>query len=174
MRAGICANGNIVSAGGVEYERFKTDGGVEVRVTALKTKLPMAVLPSPVVPSASATWPIAVLSLPLLVTMALKPTAVLLLPMTLNWSALKPTAVLLSPVVLLMSALKPLAVSYGEIHPAVNGAADFHIRADAIDAMKKVIAEVTTPSLNEEGCQSINVPGRRGSHAFPAVHGMAR
>jgi quinol monooxygenase YgiN len=32
-------------------------------------------------------------------------------------------------------------------------AADFHIRADAIDAMKKVIAEVTAPSLDEEGCQ---------------------
>jgi hypothetical protein len=118
----------------------------------------MAVLPAPVVPRASAPWPIAVLSLPLLVTMALKPTAVLLFPMTLNWSALKRTAVLLSPVVLLMSALKPLAVLYGEIHPAVNGAADLHIRADAIDAMKKVIAEVTAPSLNEEGCQIYQRP----------------
>jgi hypothetical protein len=34
---GFSANGNIVSAGGVEYYRFKTDGGVEVRVTALKS-----------------------------------------------------------------------------------------------------------------------------------------
>jgi quinol monooxygenase YgiN len=65
-----------------------------------------------------------------------------------------------------MSALKPLAVLYGEIHPAVNGAADFHIRADAINAMKKVIAEVTAPSLNEEGCQIYQRPRRRGSHAF--------
>ena len=32
-------------------------------------------------------------------------------------------------------------------------AADFHVRADAIDAMKQVIAEVTAPSLNEEGRQ---------------------
>ena len=32
-------------------------------------------------------------------------------------------------------------------------AADFHIRADAIETMKQVIAEITPPSLNEEGCQ---------------------
>jgi len=32
-------------------------------------------------------------------------------------------------------------------------AADFHIRADAIDAMKQLIAEVTAPSLGEEGFQ---------------------
>jgi quinol monooxygenase YgiN len=32
-------------------------------------------------------------------------------------------------------------------------AADFHIRPDAIDAMKQLIAEVTTRSLDEEGCQ---------------------
>ncbi|HEU0275162.1 MAG TPA: putative quinol monooxygenase [Candidatus Udaeobacter sp.] len=32
-------------------------------------------------------------------------------------------------------------------------AADFHTRADAIEAMKQVIAEVTPPSLNEEGCE---------------------
>ena len=32
-------------------------------------------------------------------------------------------------------------------------AADFHIRADAMDAMKQIIAEVTAPSLDEEGCQ---------------------
>ncbi|HEY7001256.1 MAG TPA: putative quinol monooxygenase [Candidatus Udaeobacter sp.] len=32
-------------------------------------------------------------------------------------------------------------------------AADFHIRAGAIDAMKQLIAEVTAPSLGEEGCQ---------------------
>lgn len=32
-------------------------------------------------------------------------------------------------------------------------AADFGIRAGAIDAMKQLIAEVTTPSLDEEGCQ---------------------
>ena len=32
-------------------------------------------------------------------------------------------------------------------------AADFHTRADAIEAMKQVVAEVTPPSLDEEGCQ---------------------
>ena len=32
-------------------------------------------------------------------------------------------------------------------------AADFHIWADAIETMKQVIAEITPPSLNEEGCQ---------------------
>ena len=32
-------------------------------------------------------------------------------------------------------------------------AADFHVRADAIDVMKEVVAEVAAPSLNEEGCQ---------------------
>jgi len=32
-------------------------------------------------------------------------------------------------------------------------AADFHIRAGTIDAMKQLIAEVTAPSLDEEGCQ---------------------
>ena len=32
-------------------------------------------------------------------------------------------------------------------------AADFHTRADAIEAMKQLIAEVTPPSLDEEGCQ---------------------
>lgn len=32
-------------------------------------------------------------------------------------------------------------------------AADFHVRADAIDVMKQLIAEVTAPSLGEEGCQ---------------------
>ena len=32
-------------------------------------------------------------------------------------------------------------------------AADFHIRADAIEAMKQVITEITAPSLNEQGCQ---------------------
>ena len=31
-------------------------------------------------------------------------------------------------------------------------AADFHVRADAIDAMKQLIADVTRPSLNEQGC----------------------
>jgi quinol monooxygenase YgiN len=31
--------------------------------------------------------------------------------------------------------------------------AEFHTRADAIEGMKQVIAEVTTPSLDEEGCQ---------------------
>jgi quinol monooxygenase YgiN len=31
--------------------------------------------------------------------------------------------------------------------------ADFHIRAGAINAMKQLIAEVTAPSLDEEGCQ---------------------
>jgi quinol monooxygenase YgiN len=33
-------------------------------------------------------------------------------------------------------------------------AADFHIRADAIDTMKQLIAEVTAPSLDEDGCQT--------------------
>jgi quinol monooxygenase YgiN len=32
-------------------------------------------------------------------------------------------------------------------------AADFHIRVDAIEAMKQGVAEVTAPSLDEEGCQ---------------------
>jgi len=32
-------------------------------------------------------------------------------------------------------------------------AADFHTRADAIEAMKQIVAEVTTPSLDEKGCQ---------------------
>jgi len=32
-------------------------------------------------------------------------------------------------------------------------AADFHIRADAIEAMKQIIAEITAPSLEEEDCQ---------------------
>ena len=37
--------------------------------------------------------------------------------------------------------------------PSFAVAADFRIRADAIDAMKQLIAEVTAPSLEEEGCQ---------------------
>jgi quinol monooxygenase YgiN len=32
-------------------------------------------------------------------------------------------------------------------------AAEFHTRLDAIEAMKQVVAEVTAPSLGEEGCQ---------------------
>ena len=32
-------------------------------------------------------------------------------------------------------------------------AAGFHTRTDAIEAMKQVVAEVTGPSLDEEGCQ---------------------
>ena len=32
-------------------------------------------------------------------------------------------------------------------------AAGFHTRVDAIEAMKQVVAEVTAPSLDEEGCQ---------------------
>ena len=32
-------------------------------------------------------------------------------------------------------------------------AADFHTRADTIETMKQLIAEVTAPSLDEEGCQ---------------------
>ena len=32
-------------------------------------------------------------------------------------------------------------------------AADFHTRADAIETMKEVIAQVTVPSRGEEGCQ---------------------
>ena len=32
-------------------------------------------------------------------------------------------------------------------------AACFHIRADVMDGMKQIIAEVTAPSLDEEGCQ---------------------
>jgi len=31
-------------------------------------------------------------------------------------------------------------------------AADFHVRADAIEAMKQVVAEVKAPSLDEDGC----------------------
>ena len=31
--------------------------------------------------------------------------------------------------------------------------AGFHTRADAIEAMKQIVAEVTAPSLDEEGCQ---------------------
>ena len=33
-------------------------------------------------------------------------------------------------------------------------AADFHIRADAIEAMNQGVAEVTAPSLDEEGSQT--------------------
>jgi quinol monooxygenase YgiN len=32
-------------------------------------------------------------------------------------------------------------------------AAEFHTRAEAIEVMKQVVAEVTAPSLDEEGCQ---------------------
>src|SRR5262245_12477387 len=32
-------------------------------------------------------------------------------------------------------------------------ACDFHVRADAIEAMKRLIAEVTRPSLLEPGCR---------------------
>src|SRR5215469_4231091 len=32
-------------------------------------------------------------------------------------------------------------------------AADFHVRADAIHAMKHLIADVTKPSLVDQGCQ---------------------
>ena len=32
-------------------------------------------------------------------------------------------------------------------------AAGFHTRVDAIEAMKQIVAEVTPPSLDEEGCQ---------------------
>ena len=32
-------------------------------------------------------------------------------------------------------------------------AAGFHTRVDAIEAMTQVVAEVTAPSLDEEGCQ---------------------
>ena len=37
-------------------------------------------------------------------------------------------------------------------HPYIV-AADFYTRADAVEAMKQVVAEVTPPSLDEEGCQ---------------------
>jgi quinol monooxygenase YgiN len=37
--------------------------------------------------------------------------------------------------------------------PAYTVACHFHVRADAIGAMKQVIDEVTRPSLSEEGCQ---------------------
>lgn len=37
--------------------------------------------------------------------------------------------------------------------PAYTIAADFRVRADAIDLMKQVIVEVTAPSLGEDGCQ---------------------
>ena len=33
-------------------------------------------------------------------------------------------------------------------------AAGFHTRADAIEAMKQVVAEVTAPSLDEDGAKS--------------------
>ena len=32
-------------------------------------------------------------------------------------------------------------------------AADFHIRPDTIETMKQIVAEVTPPSLDEEGCE---------------------
>jgi quinol monooxygenase YgiN len=32
-------------------------------------------------------------------------------------------------------------------------AADFHARTEAIESMKQIIAEITAPSLDEEGCQ---------------------
>jgi quinol monooxygenase YgiN len=32
-------------------------------------------------------------------------------------------------------------------------AAEFRTRANAIEAMKEVVAEVTAPNLDEEGCQ---------------------
>jgi quinol monooxygenase YgiN len=37
--------------------------------------------------------------------------------------------------------------------PAYTVAADFHVRHDAIDLMQQLIAEVTRPSLDEDGCQ---------------------
>ena len=37
--------------------------------------------------------------------------------------------------------------------PAYTVVANFHVRADSIDAMKQVIDEVTRQSLGEEGCQ---------------------
>ena len=37
--------------------------------------------------------------------------------------------------------------------PSYIVAADFRTRPEAIEAMKHLIAEVTTPSLDEEGCQ---------------------
>jgi quinol monooxygenase YgiN len=37
--------------------------------------------------------------------------------------------------------------------PSYTVAADFHIRAELIEAMKQVVAEVTAPSLDGEGCQ---------------------
>src|SRR5262245_44363138 len=37
--------------------------------------------------------------------------------------------------------------------PAYTVAVDFHVHAHAIDAMKRVINEVTPPSRSEDGCQ---------------------
>ncbi|HEX7231258.1 MAG TPA: antibiotic biosynthesis monooxygenase [Candidatus Binatia bacterium] len=37
--------------------------------------------------------------------------------------------------------------------PPYTVSAHFHVRADAIDAMKQLIADVTRPSLIEHGCQ---------------------
>jgi quinol monooxygenase YgiN len=33
-------------------------------------------------------------------------------------------------------------------------AADFHVRTEAIESMKQIIAKISAPSLNEEGCQT--------------------
>jgi quinol monooxygenase YgiN len=53
-------------------------------------------------------------------------------------------------------------------------AADFHTRADAIEAMKQVVAEVTAPSLNEEECQIYHwSQGADDPNAFSTVYGMA-
>ena len=53
-------------------------------------------------------------------------------------------------------------------------AADFHTRPEAIDAMKQLVAEVTAPSLDEEGCQIYHwSQGADDPTLFSTVHGMA-
>jgi quinol monooxygenase YgiN len=45
-----------------------------------------------------------------------------------------------------------MAVELMAVHSYIV-AAGFHTRADAIEAMKQLVEEVTAPSLKEEGCQ---------------------
>jgi hypothetical protein len=45
-------------------------------------------------------------------------------------------------------------------------AAEFHTRADAIEAMKQVVAEVTALSLDEESCQITTGPKARMIQRF--------
>ena len=45
-------------------------------------------------------------------------------------------------------------------------AAEFHIRANAIEAMKQVVAEVTAPSLDEKDAKSTTGPKARMIQRF--------